>query len=191
MYKFIILIVLVLGTSCNSGKQQPQMAFASIEVDAPVFGPQLKTVEKKAIVTTDLYELKLEINPLKNDIHDLVINMKLKNDSYYVSPNSKGDFTGIFSLVIKDEGHIEQITKLIETPLSVEEYDPHPFVNGPVNWVRENTTYNQQLQVKSQSNFLVSGVIQFTIEPKCTLEKIPFIIYYQEGKMRIALGGKY
>lgn len=74
---------------------------------------------------------------------------------------------------------------LIETPPSVEEYDPHPFVNGYVNWVRENTSYQQQIKRLSDGTFVVKGFVQFTIEPRCTLEKIPFFIKYNQSDMRV------
>lgn len=40
--------------------------------------------------------------------------------------------------------------------------------------MRENTTYKQALKVNSETDFKVSGLIQFTIEPRCSLEKIGY-----------------
>ncbi len=63
----------------------------------------------------------------------------------------------------------------------------HPFTNGTVNWVRVNTNYKQQLEVATQVDFQVFGYIQFTIEPRCSLEKIPFIIKKENGKLKFEL----
>ena len=135
------------------------------------------------------YEIKLEINQLQNEVYDFAISMLLNDGSFYVSPNAKRDFKGKFTIIMNDSSTLLPISKLKETPLSIEEFDPHPFVNGKVNWVRENTTYNQKLQRTSEKDFMVFGMIQFTIEPRCTLEKIPFSIKYSDGEMKVQIDG--
>ncbi len=37
----------------------------------------------------------------------------------------------------------------------------------------------------SEDNFEVFGRIQFTIEPRCSLEEIPFALSYQNGVIKI------
>ena len=175
-------MILILNMSCNSDKKQPLDEMASIETSVQK-DQGLENDKMYKWFTTESYELKFEINEIENAVYELVLSMDLRNDSYYVSPNSKGDFTGIFTIIINDNEKLKKIAKPIETPLSNEEYDPHPFVNGFVNWVKETTTYKQQIQRKSDEDFEVSGIIQFTIEPKCTLEKVPFFIKYKNGEL--------
>jgi hypothetical protein len=73
---------------------------------------------------------------------------------------------------------------ILESPLSkVDEKE------GFVHLVRENTKYQQTIKVLSTENFEIMGHIQFTIEPRCTLEKIPFILTYENGKLRVRMDG--
>ena len=71
---------------------------------------------------------------------------------------------------------------IIETPQAVDSYDK--FGNQFVKWVKVNTTYLQQLNIKTKENFEVFGRVQFVIEPRCTLEQIPFAISYKDGKFQ-------
>ena len=133
----------------------------------------------------DPYDIDIKIKKVEKNDYTLEISMVLHNGSYFVSPNSKGDFSGIFSVSIKDNDKLKLDSKFIETPLSVEEYDSHPFVGGYINWVKVNTTYKKQLQLISQEDFEVSGFIRFVIEPRCTREQIGFTISQHSGKINV------
>jgi hypothetical protein len=86
--------------------------------------------------------------------------------------------------VLTEPQHLQTNGAIIETPLSkVDENE------GFVKLVRENTYYKQSLKVLTNENFEVSGHIQFTIEPRCTLEKIPFILSYVDGKLSLKIDG--
>jgi hypothetical protein len=172
--------------SCNSKKSQTQNEIAS---NANIASRPIatKSVISGPLTNSEPYTIAFHTDQLPNDVYEFVVKMKLHNGSYYVSPNAKRDFKGKFTIFLDDSNKLKPITELVETPLSVEEYDPHPFVNGIVNWVRVNTIYTQQLQVTSKENFQLKGMIQFTIEPRCTLEKIPIIFKYYNGKMRVEL----
>lgn len=183
MNRFQITAILLLGISCNSDKRLPQDAIASIEINVPGY-TSTKTTFNGPFFPAEPYQLTLKMLKLENDMYDFIVGMQLYNGSYYVSPNAKRDFKGKFTILIDDTEEFQLISDLIETPLSVEEFDPHPFVNGNVNWVRENTTYNQKIQRRSDTDFQVMGKIQFTIEPRCTLEQIPIIIKFKDGEMR-------
>ena len=102
-----------------------------------------------------------------------------------MSPHSTRDFTGRFTIELADYDNLTLGDDFIETPRSKEVIDPHQFVNGPVNWVQEDTRYDYHLTLKSQEDFEVGGKIIFTIEPKCTLEEIPFLIKYKSGVLTI------
>ncbi|QHI37564.1 hypothetical protein IMCC3317_29440 [Kordia antarctica] len=129
------------------------------------------------------YDLSLQVKRLKNDTYNLIIKMELKKDAHYVSPNSKGDYLGIFTMIMDKNTKLQMIGKFSESPLSEESVDP--WNHGPVNFVRENTTHTQQFTISDTNDFEVSGFIQFTIEPRCTLEKVHFTISRKAGKLEI------
>jgi len=138
-----------------------------------------------SITAIEPYEIDIQINEVGKNEYQLVIKMELQNGAHFVSPNAKRDFTGKFFMDLGSYEHLAFDGILLETPRSVEEIDPHPFVGGPVNWVRENTTYTQTLKLLSKDDFEVFGRIRFTIEPRCTLEEIPFAISYKNGVAKI------
>ena len=130
------------------------------------------------------YTLHFEIDNSESK-PSLIISILLHNDSYFVSPHAKRDFKGKFYMDLGNYSNLDFDSEIIETPQSVEEIDSHPYVNGTVNWVRKNTIYKQPLNIKTQEDFTVFGRVQFTIEPRCTLEVMPFGISYENGKMRL------
>ena len=194
MRNSLMCLLLIAIVSCTSQSQKtPQtsetpetkMEIASADMHKPVYGPFLETDTDKVYEVSHPhpYELKLNMYELEMATYDLEISIELKDGAHFVSPNSKGDFKGVFKFVVDENSALEFTTPLIETPLSKEEYDDHPYVNGYVNWVRENTKYNKKIKRTLDKDFQVKGLIQFTIEPRCTLEKIPVIIKYKDGKM--------
>ena len=178
MNKFKTLLFVLLGIIYNSYSQKPTQIAETIEIENPRIVNFPKPME-------DPYMIKVEIETTENNTSYLVVSLELYNGSYFVSPNSKRDFKGKFYMDLGDYTNIGFVDNIIETPKSIEEVDLHPFVNGTVNWVRVNTTYKQALRLKSKDNFEVFGRIQFTIEPRCTLEEIPFAISYQNGVLKI------
>ena len=76
-------------------------------------------------------------------------------------------------------------TELLEIPQSETVIDKHPFVNGPVNWVTEDTKYEHPLILHTQEDFSIGGKIIFVIEPKCTLETIGVLFKYKNGVLSV------
>ena len=113
--------------------------------------------------------------------------MLLYNNAYYASSNSKKDFKGKFSFFINDNTFLTLKSKLIETPLLIKATDSEAADNQSSDWIRENTYYKQQLEIKTSEDFRVTGYIQFTIEPRCTLEKIPIIIKSEKGNVKFEI----
>lgn len=176
MNKLTTIALLLLNITFSTSQQQLETIQETNKTEEPKVGEEFT-------INDSLYNLHFQLEKTNDDKHNLVISIELKNGSYYISPNAKRDFTGKFFM---DLGSYKDLTfngDIQETPRSVEEIDPHPFVGGTVNWVRVNTSYKQPLQVKSQGDFVVFGRVIFTIEPRCSLEQIPFAISYKEGKM--------
>ncbi|MGS2726229.1 hypothetical protein ACU8DI_06430 [Psychroserpens sp. BH13MA-6] len=184
MKPIVYILLLCLMSSCQKTTTASSSALLTAELHHPV-GPIPLEDANLPMFTTELYEASLFVDTQADGTYALVIDMVLKNDAYFVSPNAKRDFSGKFSVLWEGDKSIKLLNPLDEYPLSVEENDPHPFVGGDVNWVRQNTTYTQHFQALDTGDFEVIGHIQFTIEPKCTLEKLPFIIKRKNGKIRV------
>lgn len=131
------------------------------------------------------YDIGFQIEETSRHEKNLHIEMKLYHNSHYVSPNAQRDFKGKFTVSVDDNPYIRLTNNFLETPRSVEEIDPHPFVDGTVNWVRVNTTYDYSLELTSTEDFEVEGQVQFVIEPNCTLEKTRFLIYQEGGFLKV------
>ena len=136
----------------------------------------------------DPYTINFNLVSKKEKLHHLTFLIQLHNGSFFVSPNSKRDFKGKLKLfLINADNKIKAVGNLIEFPLSKEVLDEHPFVNGTVNWIKKDTQYTQKIKSLTTEDFSITGYIQFTIEPKCTLEKIPFILVQKNKKLTLQL----
>ena len=176
MKSIIAIICLSLTVACtekitNSSTQNVSM------YDSPLID--------REVAFNNPYELTFDIEKGKNGQYSIVTTMKLFGGSFYVSPHSTREFKGRFTIEVADNDHLILGDNFIETPRSKEVYDPHRFVDDLVNWVQEDTRYEHPLTVTSQEDFEVGGKIIFTIEPKCTLEEIPFLIKYKSGVLTI------
>jgi hypothetical protein len=178
---FFGLLLLSFNYNCAEVNSQ-DMAQNTKAVDSVYVGP---THFSDDLVREDpLYTAIVRVDKQSYKEHLLSIQMNLKKDGYFVSPTEPGSFTGKFTIVLTEPQHLQTNGAIIETPLSkVDENE------GFVKLVRENTHYKQSLKVLTNENFEVSGHIQFTIEPRCTLEKIPFILSYVDGKLSLKLDG--
>ena len=178
MNTFKTLFLILISIGCNVYSQQSNQIAKSLKMDTSIMVNLPKPLN-------NLCTIKIEIETTDNNTNYLVVSLELKNGSHFISPNSKRAFKGKFYMDLGSYANIDFEGEIIENPLSKEEVDLHPFVNGTVNWVRVNTTYKQALRLKATDNFEVFGRIQFTIEPRCTLEEIPFAISVQDGVMKI------
>lgn len=188
MKNLILSFCLLLFISCKIDSSKTETAstdsvFVQIAKSEPrnltVYGPKLPE---------NPYELKLETHKLSEGIYDLEMKMYLYHDAFYASPNEKKDLKGKFTFVIANNDFFTLENNLIETPLSAEKHDYYSSDYGP-KWIRENTSYKQKLEITSEEDFEVRGHIQFTIEPRCTLEKIPVFIKYEKGVMKFEIDG--
>ena len=183
MNRILLGMALLLSISCNTNAQPIDKVMASLE---PLDLNKNMAINESEN-TKKPYTIALKYDRVDDNTFTLIIDMGLEDDAHYVSPNSKVAYKGRFTVFLKDHSGLELQGDLIEIPRTVEEIDPHPFVNGPINWVRENTNYTQQVKINTHEDFEVLGHIQFTIEPLCTLEKIPVIITYKNGIFKFEL----
>lgn len=179
---FYGLVLLLFNYNCTNVNSQEFAENATMQ-DSVYIGP---THFSDDLVRDDaLYTSLIRVDKRQNDEYVLSIQMNLKKDAYFVSPNAKRDFSGKFTIVVNDPKIVTKGT-ITETPLSKEELDKG---EGLVNFVRGNTHYKQTLKILSNENFEVMGYVQFTIEPRCTMEKVPFILSYVDGKLILRADG--
>jgi hypothetical protein len=131
------------------------------------------------------YDLAFTIEKADDRTYTLITTVKLHGGSYYASPNCTRDVKGKFHVELADQERIVLADMIKEVPLTVEGVYYHPLVNGPMDWVRVDTRYEQRLTVTSREDLEVEGKYRFTIEPRCTLEEIPFLIKQRSGVLTI------
>lgn len=182
---FYGLVLLSFNYNCKNLNSQEIATNATVQ-DSVYVGSQPTHFSDDLVRDDKLYTSTIRVDKRQNDEYVLSIQMNLKQEAYFVSPISKRDFSGKFTLVLSDADKISTAGTIIETPLSKEEVHKG---EGLVNFVRRNTHYKQTLKVLSNENFEVIGHIQFTIEPRCTMEKIPFTLSYENGKLSLKMDG--
>ncbi len=140
-------------------------------------------LQKEIIKKEEPYDITFKVEKLKNNTYNFIISMELEKDAHYVSPNSKGSYLGQFTMIMDKNTKLRMNEAFTEIPLSKESIDP--WNGGPVNFVREHTTYTKQFTISDTNDFEVAGLVQFVIEPRCTLEKIHFKITNTSGNIEI------
>jgi len=188
--KFLItLFATLLLFNCNQPVSDTNNELALLSKDEMIDVNKPDYTYYYETITHDNYEIKLGVLDLGDDEFELVINMKLNNDSFFVSPNEKRDFKGKLSVTYDDTNHLTFMEEMVEIPNAVEEMDPHVFMDGDVKVVRKQTRYVQKVKRNTTEDFNTSANLQFVIEPSCTLEKIPLIIVNQGGYLKYRLRG--
>lgn len=182
---FYGLVLLSFNYNCTDVNSQEIAANATMQ-DSVFIGHGPTHFSDDLVRDDQLYTSIIRVDKRQNDEYVLSVQMNLKKDAYFVSPNAKRAFSGKFTIVLTHPDKVVTKGSITETPLSKEELDKG---EGLVNWVRQNTHYKQTLKVLSNENFEVMGHIQFTIEPRCSLEKIPFILSYVDGKLSLKMDG--
>ena len=182
MKNIITLFFLSLTVACTEKEST-----TSIEPTTPVLNVSMydSPFIDAEVARNNPYELAYAVEKIGENQYSLITTMKLFGGSFYVSPHSTGDFKGKFRIEVAPNDNLKMGDDFIEIPRSKEVIDRHPFVNGPVNWVKEDTRYEHPLTVKSQADFDIGGKIIFTIEPKCTLEQIPLMFKYRSGVLTV------
>ncbi len=137
------------------------------------------------IAKNNPYKVDFKVEQTDDGQYKLMTLIEVYGGSFYVSPHSTRDFKGKFRVEIAPNKNLLLGNEFVETPRSKEVIDPHQFVNGPVNWVSENTRYDHPLILNTKEDFQIGGKIVFVIEPKCTLEEIPLMFKYKDGILTV------
>ena len=162
-------------------------AMTSIEPTPPVLNVSMYDIpltDREAALDHP-YKLDFLLEKTAAAQYKLVTDMKLFGGSFYVSPHSSGAFKGKFRIEIAPNNDLILENDFVEIPRSIEVIDPHQFVNGPVNWVKEDTRYGHLLNILTEKDFEIGGKYIFTIEPKCTLEEIPILFKFKSGVLTV------
>ena len=131
------------------------------------------------------YTIYLDIVKSPTQDVTLVITMKLYKDSYFISAKvPKKEASGRFNLDLGSYKDVEFKGELLEFPGSIEAGNYSYPERDMHKWRRKNTTYKQELNIKTNEDFKVFGRLQFTIEPRCTFEENPFGLEYKNGKFK-------
>ncbi len=170
MIKSFIAVLLFIGVSFSANSQQSN---------------SLKAPEKlsDSLNPDDPYFLNLEVQESEGGDYKLVAALELDSGCYFVSPYSKDSYKGFFQIILKDNPFVQLDGNFVEFPLT--KAKPDKWQGGLSHFVEENTSYTHKLAVNSTEDFKITGFVQFVIEPKCTLEEIPFSISYVNGKLLI------
>ncbi len=127
------------------------------------------------------YDLLFTVKKAGDKTYTLITTMKLHGGSYYASPNCSRDLKGKFHVEVAEQEQVIMAKRFQEIPLALEGMLHHPVVQGPLDWIDQDTRYEHILTVNTKEDVDVPGSYRFTIEPRCTLEEIPFVIKQRSG----------
>ena len=164
-FLFVITII-----SCNSTYPSSTSKNSKIKIRAS------KIVEKP-------FDISLKLDQTKSDSITLVIELKLKNGSFIISPFSKDSIYGNLNISFTESSQLLPSNSILEIPKSIKEFDP--IIDEQVNFVRENTTYKKDLRILTKNDFEVTGLIDFVLEPICIPYDVKFVISQKTGKVEI------
>jgi len=125
MNKFLILMLTLFNISTYTNKQIDTCTELGIQ--------------EEIIKKDEPYTLNFHIEKLKKNIYNLIIKMELEKDAHYVSPNSKGTYSGIFAMILEKNTKLRMREKFSENPLSKESIDP--WSGNPVSFVKNKSYY--------------------------------------------------
>lgn len=184
-----ITLTLLFNCQTDTDKYQEktaetsQLAMATTEYP---MGPVLFPRREGQTHIDSLYETSFYLEDLGNNDYNIIVYMGLKEQSYYASPNSSHTYKGRFIFDVETDDKIQLFDALSEKTILKEDIEPHCNGYG-ANWIRQNTFYKQPFHLNTSEDFYIMGFIQFTIEPRCTKEVIPFGITNKDGNLKIAI----
>ncbi|MFK7775622.1 MAG: M56 family metallopeptidase [Saprospiraceae bacterium] len=198
LWKLITILPLVLALtllfSCdqvNSLKNDPvgTMLNQAEKTSQEILKKQVVKTGIGDILKTDLPSIKesfdviFQLNQLNTKEYNLAVTMELNDGAYIVSPFSKDSTYGHFYFTLPNNEYLVSDNQLLETPNSVEEFDP--IIEAPVRFVRVNTTYQKKLKLTEKGDFEITGLVEFLLEPVCIPYDVEFKISYKNGEMKV------
>ncbi|MEO1450915.1 MAG: hypothetical protein AAFV07_15405 [Bacteroidota bacterium] len=129
------------------------------------------------------FDLGLEIVETNGKQASLNVSLKMDEDSYVISSYSTDDIYGHFEISLTESPHLFGGNPMAEIPASVEEFDP--VIKQSVRFIRQETTFQQPLEVLSEDDFVAEGKIEFVLEPRCVPYDVTFTISQQDGKLKV------
>ncbi|PHR72853.1 MAG: hypothetical protein COA67_03895 [Lutibacter sp.] len=169
MNKLIILVLLLFTTSSSIDPNKIE-----------------NNVETSGIYIEDAqYNIHIDVETTTENKLNLVVKMELKNGSHFASPHNTRNLKEQFYMDLGSYTDIDFVDAHIETPKPKSGCGSSAYSDTKVNWIKTNTTYRQPLHVISKGDFQVFGRIKFVIEPRCTLEELPFAIISKNGEFKV------
>lgn len=165
MLKLILLTLVTASLSCSNGQN-------------------FSTDETVTFPPSEPYSVELSVEKITANEFKLITIIKLDSISY-ILPISNTTMSGIFKVMINDSTMLNSDHQLIEHSCPV--VTNFIWSNSPQKVIKGYVEYDQNISVLSNSDFTIHGVIQFVIEPRCTLEKIPFILSFEKGILTVSV----
>ncbi|MEJ6736919.1 MAG: hypothetical protein QNK84_07765 [Flavobacteriales bacterium] len=179
--KNITLALIVISTLISCGQASNELIQEPLITEniAPITVSEAEEVNKNK----DPYNITFDIEKTEKDEYNLVVNMMLFDGAYFLAPASDIMFRGRFDISLNETESIQLDSNYFEFPFPALESDP--FGNGPIMVQRANSTYKKKIIINTAEDFEISGLVVFTIEPKCTLEKIAYTISSKSGELTV------
>lgn len=129
------------------------------------------------------FETSFSIETSNENKKHLLVYLELNNESYVISPFSKDTIYGHLELALNENEYLTLANKLSESPLAKEEFDP--ILETQVRFVKTNTRYQQELDIKTEDDFQTEGHFWFLLEPACIPYKITFRLSQKDGILEV------
>ncbi len=170
----ILLITGLLATiSCTVNEKE--QAAEQVEINSNL---TTQKICESSLKEKDPYDINFDVD---QESRQLLIQIDLDSGSYYLSPNTPGTFKGLLKVNFSENKFITINEKIHVNPVPVRE--ENEWGEGLVDIIRQSTVHSLGYHLKTNEDFNIQGSVQFVIEPKCTLEKIPVTIYRKDGKL--------
>ncbi len=142
-------------------------------------------INKQNPCSPDPYRLDLQLTTINQKHYQIQAAMDIDEGTWFASPHSADKYKGYFRVDLSENEFVQLTGTFEETPPSTVHYNKWDNQMGHI--VTVDTKYAYDIATNSPEDFKVLGVVRFVIEPKCTLEEVPFSISRENGKMNIQL----
>lgn len=174
---------LLLLFSCNQAKKLPNDSPEKSVIQSKSNSEGKDIFKNGYNINEPTFDVLFQVNELENNEYNLMATIILDKGSYIISPFSTDSTYGHFYFNVEKSDYLVTDNQLIETPNSVEEFDP--IIEAPVRFVRVNTAYRQKLKLTKEEDFEVTGLVEFLLEPICVPYDVEFKISYKNGTMKV------